>query len=215
MGQSSKKSLPRVSFKKAQPLKANMTQKAEEFSYELKIPKERVAVLIGKKGEDKRGLEKATATKIDIDSNEGEVAISGKDALKLYSCREVIRAIARGFNPETAQILLKQDYGLEVMPLGDRAKTKDALERLKGRVIGEGGKARRVIEDLTDTHISVYGKTISIIGDYEGLVSARRAVESLLSGSPHAHVYRWLEQRRRELKRREFIGPEEYLKKAE
>ena len=30
----------------------------EEFEYVLKIPKERVAVLIGKKGEEKRQLEK-------------------------------------------------------------------------------------------------------------------------------------------------------------
>ena len=35
-----------------------------EFSYELKIPKERVAVLIGKKGEIKKRIEDETSSKI-------------------------------------------------------------------------------------------------------------------------------------------------------
>ena len=79
----------------------------EEFAYELRIPKERVAVLIGKKGEVKRGLEHATKTKITVQSDEGEVNITGKDALLLYLAREIIRAIGRGFNPDVAQVLLK------------------------------------------------------------------------------------------------------------
>ena len=77
-------------------------EKDEEFSYELKIPKERVAVLIGKKGEIKKQIEQATNTKLKIDSKEGDVEISGEDALKLYATREIIRAIGRGFNPEIA-----------------------------------------------------------------------------------------------------------------
>jgi len=36
----------------------------EEYSYELKIPKERVAVLIGKEGEVKRSIEDDTKTRI-------------------------------------------------------------------------------------------------------------------------------------------------------
>ena len=71
-----------------------------EFSYEVKIPKERVAVLIGIKGETKRQIEQATQVKMDIDSEEGDVVITGDDGLALFSAREVIKAIGRGFNPE-------------------------------------------------------------------------------------------------------------------
>ena len=39
----------------------------EEFSYELKIPKERVAILIGKEGDVKKGLEDDTKTRIKVD----------------------------------------------------------------------------------------------------------------------------------------------------
>ena len=61
--------------------------------YELRIPKERVAVLIGKNGEAKKDLEENTKTQIKVDSREGDVFISGKDALGLYTARELVKAI--------------------------------------------------------------------------------------------------------------------------
>ncbi len=176
----------------------------EEFVYDLRIPKERVAVLIGKKGETKRAIEHETKTKLQVNSEEGEIKITGKDALLLYLAREIIRAIGRGFNPEIARQLLKSDYAFEIISIQDYAKTQNDLERLRGRVIGEGGKSRRVIEELTKTTICVYGKTVGIIGSAETITDARRAVESLLSGSPHPHVYRWLERRKRERRHREI-----------
>lgn len=177
-----------------------------EYSYELKIPKERIAVLIGKKGEVKKRIEEFTKTKIEVDSKEGDVFVSGQDAVNLFSVREMIKAIGRGFNPETAQLLLKSDYTFELVSITDFAKTKNDAIRLKGRIIGAEGKSRKTIEDLTDTYISVYGKTIGIIGEASAVAFARRAVESLLSGSPHSSVYTWLEGRRRDLKREKFFG---------
>jgi ribosomal RNA assembly protein len=173
------------------------------FSFDIKIPKERVAVLIGKSGETKKELEELTDCKMDIDSKEGDVRISGEDSLKMYAVREVIKAIGRGFNPEIARLLLKQDYALEIVNLLDYVKNKDHFERVKGRVIGAEGKSRQTIEALTDTFISVYGKTISIIGDSEGVVASKKAIESLLQGSPHSNVYRWLEKNKRVLKEKQ------------
>ncbi|MBW2969218.1 KH domain-containing protein [Candidatus Woesearchaeota archaeon] len=171
----------------------------EEYSYEVKIPKDRIAVLIGKRGEIKKQIEKSTKTQIQIDSKEGEIIITGTDAIHLYTCKEIIRAIGRGFNPEIAQQLLKQDYGLEIIPIN--ARNKEDLERLKGRIIGQEGKSRKTIEQITQTNICVYGKTISIIGDFEGLDLSRRAINMLLTGSPHSNVFRMLEKRIKEVKR--------------
>ena len=83
-------------------------------------------------------------------------------------------------------------------------KNKNHLERIKGRIIGASGKARDQLEQLTDTFICVYGKTISIIGESSKVNLARRAIESLLNGSPHSNVYKWLEKKRRDLKMMEF-----------
>jgi len=170
----------------------------EEFFYELRVPKDRIAVLIGKKGDVKRRVERETKTELDINSEEGEVRISGKDALLLYLAREIIRAVSRGFNPDVALQLLKQDYGFELISIPEYARNQNDYGRLRGRVIGEGGKSRKTIEELTLTHLSVYGKTVGIIGPVEYIANARRAIQSLLEGSTHASVYRWLEKKRRE-----------------
>jgi|TARA_Y100000294_G_scaffold118251_1_gene109783 ribosomal RNA assembly protein len=176
------------------------------YSYELKIPQERVAVLIGKNGEVKKNIEADTKTQIKVDSLEGDIFVYGKDALGLYTAREITRAIGRGFNPEIAKLLLKQDYVFEYVGLNEFAgKSKNTLLRLKGRVIGKEGRSRKLIEELSESFISVYGKSISIIGTAESAAMAKRAVEALLRGSTHANVYNWLEKKRREMKRKRVM----------
>lgn len=177
----------------------------DEFSYDLKIPKERIAVLIGKDGSIKKNIEDETKTKIDIDSKEGDITITGEEALLLYAAREVIKAIGRGFNPEVALLLLKQDYIFDLISITDFVG-ENHIVRVKGRIIGSGGKSRRIIEELTEAFICVYGKTVGVIGTYESVSTAKRAIEAILTGSPHANVYKFLEKRRREMKRAEILG---------
>ncbi|MBS3169995.1 RNA-processing protein [Candidatus Woesearchaeota archaeon] len=171
----------------------------EEFSYELKIPQERVAVLIGKDGVTKKEIEQLTNCALDI-SAEGDVLIKGKDGVELYTAKEIIRAIARGFNPKTAMLLQKTDYAMEMIEMKDIAgKSRNTMERLKGRVIGTGGKSREEIERLTGCAISVYGKTIGIVGETDNVAIARQAVAMLLQGSMHKTVYQFLERKKKEI----------------
>lgn len=178
----------------------------EEYSYTIKIPKDRIAVLIGVKGNDKKELEDYSSAKINVDSKEGDVTISGKDAVKLYALREVVKAIARGFSPDTARLLLKPDYMLEIISLRDYGlDNKNRLKRVKARIIGTKGKARRTLEELTGTFLSVYGKTISILGECTDVANAKRAVELLIKGSMHATVYKWLEDQKKKIKREDEV----------
>jgi len=169
----------------------------DEYSYVLKIPKDRIAVLIGKEGSIKKELEDDTNSKIMINSDEGDVKIIGKDSVKLFALKDVIRAIARGFNPDIARLLLKQDYSFELITLNDYNDHKKHQQRLKGRVIGRNGKSRELIEEMTECYISIYGKTIGIIGLITNVSIAKKAVESLLMGSMHASVYKWLEKHKK------------------
>jgi ribosomal RNA assembly protein len=169
-----------------------------EYEYILKIPKGRIAVLIGKEGEIKKEIESNTDTRMDIDSKNGEVKVMGEDPLKLYITRKIIKAISRGFNPKTAQLLLKPDYILRIISLDEFIKKKNHRKRLKGRVIGKEGKARKTIEELTDCNMCVYGKTISIIGFVEDVETAARAVILLLEGSPHSNIFRFLEKKKKD-----------------
>ena len=65
----------------------------ESLHEDLKIPKDRVAVLIGSGGATKRDLEKKTECRINVDSAEGLVEISGHDALRLFDCKDIVLAI--------------------------------------------------------------------------------------------------------------------------
>ncbi len=182
-----------------------MASEIEEFSYELRIPRERIAVLIGKDGEIKKEIEEKTKTKIEIDSESGEIAITGKDGLHIFDAKEVILAIGRGFNPRIAILLLKGDYVFELINIKDFANSKNTELRLKGRVIGAEGKSRNTIEDLTECNISVYGKTIAIIGQPESASNAKQAIVNLLNGATHASVFGWLERKRKMMKHKEMV----------
>ncbi len=175
----------------------------DELGFELKIPKERIAVLIGKNGKQRKEIETATNTEINIDSKEGDVFIKGKDGLDIYTAKEIILAVGRGFNPELAMLLLKVDYAFELISIADHAKSKESQLRLKGRIIGKEGKTRKLIEDLTNTNISVFGKTASIIGRNDMVLIAKKAIDMLIEGSTHATVYKWLEKQRRQVKNEE------------
>lgn len=173
-----------------------------------RLPKERIGVAIGPSGEVKREIERRTGTRLILDSETGQVKIEvvGDDPLGGLNAREVLRAIARGFSSERAFRLFEEDQLLETIDIREFAgRSEKALVRLKGRAIGEGGKTRRILEETTDAYVSVYGKTISLIGTAEQLAVAREAVDMLLGGAKHSTVYRFLERKRRAMKRRAVL----------
>ena len=58
---------------------------------------------------------------------------------------------------------------------------KTHLERVRARIIGSQGKTRAFIEEITETNISVYGKTVGIIGRAEYVTLARKAAFKRIS----------------------------------
>jgi ribosomal RNA assembly protein len=175
----------------------------------LKIPRERVGVVIGKGGASKDEIEKLTKTKIEIDSETGSVSINPAedmdDPLSVWKARYMVKAIGRGFNPEIALKLISDDVMLDIINLPDYVgKSKKAILRQKGRIIGKDGRTRDIITDMTDVNISVYGKTVALIGAFDHIQVAREAVDMILHGARHKTVYAFLEKKGRDLKVREF-----------
>lgn len=171
------------------------------YSYELRIPKDRVAVLIGKKGSTKKLIEKKTKTKLKISAS-GDVVLKGEDNIALFVTQNIIKAIGRGFNPDIALTLLDENNLLEIIQIKDfTGKSKKKFTRIKARLIGTKGKAKRTMEQITNTTISIYGKIVSIIGPVENVGLAKRAIEKLLQGAPHAHVYKFIEAQKRDMKK--------------
>ena len=169
------------------------------FEQIVKIPTERVGVIIGRDGATRKSLEEDLRVELKVDSKEGTVTVKADsvgEADPLTAVR-VIEAIGRGFSPQRARRLLEEGMVFEVIDLRDYAgKSTNSLERIRGRVIGLKGKSRRVIEELTRCYVSVYGRTVSIIGDAVEAQLAAEAVRTLARGSQHRTVYNTLQKAR-------------------
>jgi ribosomal RNA assembly protein len=171
----------------------------------VKVPIDRIGVIVGRNGKVRKRVEKLANVKIDVNS-EGIVTITAsddtEDPVLAWKARDMIRAMARGFSPKNALSLIDDDMQLIVVSLRDVVgSSPNQMKRVAGRIIGENGRTRRVIEQTTETKISVYGKTVSIIGMSPGLDYARRALDMLIAGAPHSAVYSRLEKMRRDMNR--------------
>ena len=160
----------------------------------VRIPEERIKVLIGSGGETKRQLESRTKCKIAVEGN--EVSVEGEPARE-WIAKDVVHAIGRGFNPEKAVLLLNDDYTFVLIELDDYTTTAKSLETKRGRIIGEKGRTRKFIERTSGAFVSVYGKTVGILGSFESVELAKEAVTLLLSGATHSSVYRLLERKKK------------------
>jgi ribosomal RNA assembly protein len=172
----------------------------------IKIPEERVGVLIGPDGSMKKLIEEKSKTLLEIDSESGTVTVeSSEDPLMVMRVSDLVRAIGRGFSPERALVILDDEMlMLDVMDLSKMVGTKSDMARLKGRIIGKDGKTREIMEKLSGSKVSVYGKTIALLGYPEQIRVSRAAIEMLLDGAPHGNVYSFLEKKHQELAKEEL-----------
>jgi len=174
----------------------------------IKIPTERVGVLIGPEGKNKKHIEERLSVFLKIDSAAGDVTIEltekAPDPSSLFKAKDVVTALGRGFSPEHAFRLIRDEEALlDVIDLRAVYGKSDAdIKRVSGRIIGMNGKTRAIIEELTDTNVAVYGHTVSIIGNMDQAEIAREAIQMLVRGSEHSTVYRFLHRKRRDLKKK-------------
>ncbi|PSH01845.1 MAG: RNA-processing protein, partial [Nanohaloarchaea archaeon QH_8_44_6] len=139
----------------------------------VKIPEKRVGVLIGEGGETKEEFQDLTDCDLTI---EGNVAKIDGGALDEMDGQNIVKAIGRGFNPEKAFNIIQKDFTFNQIDINRFADTENDKERLKGRVIGRDGETRKHIEKMTETFISVFGKTIGFVGHAQNIQVARETV---------------------------------------
>jgi ribosomal RNA assembly protein len=186
------------------------------------LSKDRIAVVIGKNGEVKKKIEEMTGTSITIDSETGEYNIESvpvnqdtieneflneEGEFRKYQTKFVLDAINHGFNPEKALKLLDPELHLDVVNLEDvLGDNEKRLTRMKGRLIGESGKIRNSIEQFSSVNISILNKTVAVIGDFDSIKIAKKAITMIIQGSPHKTVLNYLQKEYQERKRMEFTS---------
>ncbi len=166
-----------------------------------RVPKDRIAVLIGKSGKTRETIEEACGGKLSIDSQTGDVSITWEgdpDPVRRMKVPDVITAIARGVAPDRAIRLVEDEVFLRMYDIREWVgRQPNQTRRMRSRLIGTNGRIRTLIEEMSRCEIAVYGSTVAVIGDNEALALATPAIEGILGGSEHSTVLFGLEQDKR------------------
>ncbi len=163
----------------------------------VRIPIERVKIMIGEEGKTKQLIEEKCKIKLDIDS-EGEVIIEGESA-EIFFAKDVVKAIGRGFDPHDALRIVNDNYQFELIDLKDELKNEKQITRVKGRIIGEKGKMKTEIQIATESVISVYGYTVGVISRIDTMEFALEAIRRIINGSELTKIYDYLAVSKREI----------------
>lgn len=155
----------------------------------LLVPNDRIRVIMERK--TRETIEKELGVKISFSENLVEIDGEG---VELFRAKDIVKAIGRGFSPPKAFRLFDEKENLEVVEITGVKENK--MKIIRSRMIGTKGKTRRLIERFSGCSISIYGKTISMIGKYEQISIAREAVNMILRGSKHSKVYGFLQSSR-------------------
>lgn len=133
------------------------------------------------------------------------ITIDG-DSTEVFFAKDVIAAYGRGFCVKDCLTLLREGNSLMLLDLKRWQTSKNALTRIKSRLIGEGGKARMTLEQLTGCKLSIRGRKVAAIGDYDDIAAVTDAIIKLIEGKKHSTVYASLERRNRAIKRDQLLG---------
>jgi len=164
----------------------------------VKIPIKRIPDLKGEADSTLKMLEEKLDIALDVD-DDGSVNMEGS-SINVFFATPIIRAIGRGFEPRIALKLKNDEYGFRIVDLRDYCKNPKSLTRIKGRVIGEHGKSKEIIEQEAECHLAIFGHTVGVIAPLEVLDIATNAIFKLIEGQPHAGVYLYLEKNKRRRK---------------
>lgn len=172
----------------------------------IKVSKDRVGAIVGKKGTVKDEIESKCNVLLNIDGENGDITIKmrGNESLidsGVFKASEIVLAISKGFSPERSYRLLSDECILQLLDLREYSgKSVNSLDRIKSRVIGQSGKFRRNLEEFSGAEISIYGHFVGFIGTFDETSLALNAILMICKGSSHKTVYNMLEEYNRSKK---------------